>query len=272
MYLPLKISSAEISNLSGVHSSDPTSLSALQEGKDVIQRIEKLLSPYNDVIDGDAIKGNWLPIGHYDVFISHSHNDKGLALKLYQWFNERRISCFVDSIYWNSADKLLKIIDNKYCAYKKDSDGKKTYNYNKRNYSTSLVHALLSMAILKTIDKCDIGIFIDSENSIAIKLKEIGEKTMSPWIYQEINMMVTIKKNEPKGLGGENRRTYNALREGKELKMSFPIPTDKLFNIDAQTLNNLRGKDSGSWLNNLCEKVLSKNSSQVDTNRQLLHD
>ena len=67
----------------------------------------------------------------------------------------------MDEVIWGSADGLLKAIDNQFC---KKGDG--TYDYNKRNLTTSHVHAMLTTAILNSIDKSETVIFMNTDNPV----------------------------------------------------------------------------------------------------------
>ena len=69
------------------------------------------------------------------------------------------LNVFVDTFYWGSADDLLKEIDDIKC---KNSDG--TYDYQKRNITTSHVHAMLTSAIMQVMDLSEIVIFVNTNN------------------------------------------------------------------------------------------------------------
>lgn len=152
--------------------------------------IRSLVIPEDGIIKGDTLKDSYFPSNHfdgsnYDVFISHSHNNEAEANLLAVWLEKyKNVSCFVDSFAWGSADQLLREIDDKYCYQKH----KKTYNYYKRNFTTSHVHAILSMALLDTIQRCKYCIFIESSESVPLKSK-LKRETFSPWLYEEIKFM-----------------------------------------------------------------------------------
>lgn len=149
----------------------------------------------DDVIDGSNLQLLNFPFEDkaYNVFISYSHNDEKDAFFLYQWLSSHGLTCFLDSTIWHSADGLLKEIDAEYCLLQ---DGRKGYDYHKRNFSTSHVHAMLSMAMLKAIDMSDCCIFIKSENSVSLG-EGIEKKTLSPWIYEENLFMDRIRRKIP---------------------------------------------------------------------------
>ena len=155
----------------------------------VKQKLSELLKPINGVIDGDKVKNLIFPTDgkdfpSFDVFISHSHNDTDKAERLAEYLREE---CgrepFLDNYVWSSADKLLHKIDLDWCITK----DRKHFDYQKRNFSSSHVHTMLSMAIFEMIARCESFIFIESNDSIDYQaLKKNNTRTQSPWIYQEL--------------------------------------------------------------------------------------
>lgn len=143
-------------------------------------------------MDGGALQEEIFPTDKFgfDIFLSHSHKDLELAKSFASYLDTKGIRVFLDSYIWKSADGLLQKIDDRYC---KDTDGKH-YIYKRRNYSTSHVHAMLTMAILVMIVKTQYSIFIESNNSIV--LKNLGNTnkamTLSPWCYEELSIMKTL--------------------------------------------------------------------------------
>lgn len=163
-------------------------------------KIRSLVIPTDGIIEGDTLKDTYFPSdlfegSNYDIFISHSHNNEEEAHLLAAWLKKyKNLSCFVDSFAWGSADQLLKEIDDKYC-YRKHS---KTYDYKKRNFTTSHVHAILSMALLDTILRSKYCIFIESTESVPLN-SGLKKKTLSPWLYEEIKYMQLLQpKRESK--------------------------------------------------------------------------
>ena len=164
------------------------------------KKISSLVIPTDGIIEGDTLKDTYFPSdffegSNYDVFISHSHNNEEEAHLLAAWLKKyKNLSCFVDSFAWGSADQLLKEIDDKYC-YRKHS---KTYDYKKRNFTTSHVHAILSMALLDTIMRSKYCIFIESTESVPLN-SGLKKKTLSSWLYEEIKYMQLLQpKRETK--------------------------------------------------------------------------
>ena len=155
-------------------------------------KVEKTLKGFiltDGSLDGSKMQDNWFPQIDADIFISHSHDDEDMALILAGWlYDNFKIKTFIDSCIWGYADDLIRIIDNRYCL---NSNGE-TYNYQKRNYSTSHIHMMLSTALSMMIDKTECLFFLNTPSSI--KSSEVVTKTESPWIYSEISMSELIRK------------------------------------------------------------------------------
>lgn len=164
---------------------------------EIIEEINNTLKSYSstkDILDGDMISNDWFKINEADIFISHSHADVNQAKSLAFWLEETfGLKVFIDSMVWGNYQEILKEIDNEYCL---NSD-KKTYSYEKRNHSTSHMHVMLSMALLNMIDKCEIVIFLNTDNSISPINKTINQ-TKSPWIYSELVYASLIRRKVPK--------------------------------------------------------------------------
>lgn len=105
------------------------------------------------------------------------------------------LRCFVDSIFWKYSNKLIEKLDYDYCRYYDKAAKKYLYRYSKRNITTANVHCMLTMALMKMMDSCEMVIFIDSENSI--KYDNDSTKTPSPWIYEEIEMANKLPSHLP---------------------------------------------------------------------------
>lgn len=182
----------------------------------------------NGVISGEDFINTWFPTGVYDVFLSYSHDDEEIALLFAGFLNYQfGLKVFIDELFWGSADQLLRELDNKYC---KDND------YNKRNFTTTHVHAMLSTAIARTINNSEVIIFINSEKSIYKVSDEIDkDRTLSPWIYEEIFFTSVIGKRE----WFEHRTEM--LNEGqtyfqKSMQISYLLPDEHLIPMEYEDL------------------------------------
>lgn len=164
-----------------------TSTQPLEKPRGLDSELRCLVKGERGIIDGKRLRNFVFPTDNYDVFISHSHDDLEIAKQFAAWLKEKyRYSVFLDSFVWNSADRLLREIDNLYC---KQRNG--LYNYYRRNYSTAHIHTMLSMSIMEIIKRSKVGILIDSHHSINLeRLRNSNQgKTLSPWIFQEIMFM-----------------------------------------------------------------------------------
>lgn len=183
-------------------------------------QVEDILSAVTNaegVIDGEQLSDVWFPVMNKDIFISYSHNDEDLALTLAGIINQVfGLSVFVDATIWGSADCLLKAIDREYCM---QEDG--TYNYTKRNFSTSHVHAMLTTSIMRAMDQTEAIFFLNTSNS-TYKLKNgfSKEHTLSPWIYEEIACAKLLRERSWE----EYRmiRMHEAYHFEKSLNVAYP--------------------------------------------------
>lgn len=191
--------------------------------RDKAKEINKSLASYlhqgTKTINGNSLENDWFPEIHADVFISHSHADEIDAMGFAGWLQENfGLTVFIDSCVWGHSNVLLKNIDNEYCW---DSESR-MYDYNKRNYSTSHVHMMLSMALSKMMDKAELVIFMATDNSIQPISETISQTTKSPWIYNELVMTNLIRKNIPNRTIEKSfeKRAYN---EAKQLDVAYDV-------------------------------------------------
>lgn len=214
---------------------------------DVYAKLDNIINGQNGVVDGTTLQNFWFPTqaAGYDVFISHSHNDLGYAINLASWLERRcGLRCFIDHFVWNSADDLLKRIDNVYTW----EPERKVYDYIKRNFSTSHVHAMLSMAILDIIDCSECCIFIESDQSIS--LEGIKTKTLSPWIYEELTYMKKGRITLPERyqhlrshvrMYAEGAR-MEMINESRGLQVSYDVNLKDFAGINANDFQSLQGQ------------------------------
>lgn len=209
----------------------------------------------NGQLDAEAMENDWFGSVSANVFISHSHADLALATKLAKLLeDELNLTPFIDSHVWGYADDLLRTIDDEFCM----SDDRRTYNYQKRNRSTSHVHLMLAAALTKMIDKCEMVIFLNTENSILPKkFAKDSESTSSPWIYSELNATKFLRKRYPLRVGLENHQAKRAAQDtviAESLPVfSYAAPLAHLTPISAKEFCswrrlNLKGNESLDYL------------------------
>jgi hypothetical protein len=220
--------------------------------------VEQTLSSFIDTdnsLDGSSIQKTWFPQINSDIFISHSRDDTNMAIALAGWLWERfKLKTFIDSCIWGYSNDLLRLIDNKYCW---QPNG--TYNYNKRNYSTSHVHMMLSTALSMMIDKTECIFFLNTPSSV--RPADGIQKTKSPWIYSEIvttqmvreNMPLRLKKLTESWLGADGDREL-IKGETKTFSITHDIDLKHLTEINYDDLINWQNKYStGNALDKLYE-------------------
>jgi len=212
--------------------------------KSTIQQLDKYIG-IDGVINGSDLEVDWFSEIDSHIFISHSHKDEKLAISLAGYLYEKHgIKCFVDSCIWGYSNDLLKQIDDKYC---RNIHGN-TYSYEKRNFSTSHVYMMLSIALNKMIGKCEGFFLLNSPNSI--QTSGIFNETYSPWLYSEIITSKLIEKKTPDRL--LNRRTESFSKGSKEdwinedLKVKYKVTLNHLDKLSQQDISNWGGMNSDS--------------------------
>lgn len=154
------------------------------------------------LIRGTKLQETWFATDNsFHVFLSHSHADEKQAKRFAAFLKqEHGINVFIDSCYWGYCNNLLKNLDNKICHYT-DNNGKGWYNYDCRNFTTSLIHIMLANALLEMMSKTECVIFLNTHNSIkpesAFKYVEGQAITPSPWIYHEIAYANSLERQIP---------------------------------------------------------------------------
>ncbi|RZU47959.1 hypothetical protein EV700_0928 [Fluviicoccus keumensis] len=193
----------------------------------VVKDLKRFESP-RGILQAKDIIENWFPAIDADVFLSHSHKDEPLIIGLAGWLHkEFGLKPFIDSTVWGYSDELLRVIDNECDQYKKYE----TYNYYRRNRSTSHVHMMLSTALMDMMDRCECLIFVNTPNSFIPNdyLMSQGE-TESPWIYSEIAMTRMLRQKPPKEhrakavYDGVNA-SLEHIKEANELRVAYPLDT-----------------------------------------------
>ncbi|NTW54623.1 MAG: hypothetical protein HGB15_07660 [Chlorobaculum sp.] len=197
--------------------------------KGIKKKIDNHLQFYRNSdgsLQGSKLSANWFPQLEADVFISHSHKDVDTALIFAGWLSEKQgIVSFIDSCVWGYANDLLKAIDDEYC-YQPE---KGTYDYQKRNFSTSHVHMMLSIALTRMMYNTECLFFLNTPNSIIPKNVIKGSstaETISPWIFAEIEMSKLVKKRdieEHRNAIFEKSASFGALTINHEVDLSHLV-------------------------------------------------
>lgn len=191
----------------------------------------------NNVIDGDAISQDWFPIIKSDIFISHSHSDEDYVIAFAGWLKSKfDLDAFIDSCVWGYSNELLKCIDINYCQ-----NGNNTFDYEKRNVSTSHVHMMLNVALMKMMDKSECIFFMNTSNTLPIvdNIRN-AENTLSPWIYSEIEMTRYLREQKPQRKGYWYPINERFQLEHSELKIQYKI--------NKEHMKKINDKDLEVWL------------------------
>lgn len=122
----------------------------------------------------EDIQKQYVPKLKCDIFISYCHDDEQYAKAIASRLISLGYSTFIDYEFWDSIDEALRKYDNKHSL---QQDG--TYNYKKRNESTSTFHMILTDSIIETVRNSKVYITINTNNYA------IGGRTVSPWVYLE---------------------------------------------------------------------------------------
>lgn len=202
-------------------------------GRALREKIETFL--LNDgSLDATQMLESWFPSIYRHVFISHSHKDEKMAIRLATWLQDKfSITCFIDSSAWGFCDDLLKNLENQYCY----NESTKTYSYEKRNISTAHVHTLLNVALAMMLDSCECIIFLNTPNSIKAKdsiASVDAETTSSAWIYSELSVSRLIRRRP---LSEHRERRLNEAY-GRTLSVQYPAPQGHLIELDPATLQD----------------------------------
>jgi hypothetical protein len=206
-----------------------------------IKNVERdmLIEFYNKFTEISSINGidqmnELFPIDDYDIFISHSHKniEEARALKNFLEMN-LNLKVFIDCDFWQSADDFLKELDNLYCI--KDNG---FYSYEKRNITTSHIHVMLSISIIKAIQSSEIVFFVGSSDFSSEINGDSLSGIKSPWIFLEAYLS-TIMIEIPK------RLSQRFVDESFQHKQSKGI--DIRYNLDIKDLKKINITKLEKW-------------------------
>ncbi len=193
----------------------------------------------NKIIDGTAIQEDWFSNIECDIFLSHSHKDIEKANKFAGWVKkELGLIVFIDYNIWGNMRDLLKQIDKRYCYDPK----KKTYDYDKRNETTSHVHMMLINALTDMMDKTECLMFFESPNSINMSKLKYETETRSPWIYNELFFSKVLRK-KPKPRDTDLRSSNESVKLFRYMNEGF----NPVYKANTDHLVDLENMDIIFW-------------------------
>jgi hypothetical protein len=199
------------------------------------QALDNFINPDGSV-NASEMQKDWFPEINADVFISHSHRDREMAIALAGYLkNVFGIICFIDSCVWGYANDLLNLIDKRWCWDKERG----SYIYENRNLSTSHVHMMLSTALAMMIDKCECLFFLNTPRSINASSVIQKEETSSPWLYYELSTTHLIRQKTSQSHREMVKK--GMLNEAREQEMVFT------YNVNLNHLTSFNDGDFAEW-------------------------
>lgn len=146
--------------------------------KKIVEKIYKLIKgakyPNDDIIlNHNEIKEAFFSpfkpqLKNTQVFLSHSHADKNKALKVKDYLEEDLdAECvFIDSLFWDYKDNILKEMSK----------------YNDTSKIKDAFTLILRESLQDMIEKCPYFVFLQSNNSVSNQ--GLSHTTYSAWIYE----------------------------------------------------------------------------------------
>lgn len=200
-------------------------------------------------IDGTRIQNEWFPQIKANVFISHSHKDEDLACALAGWiYTNFGLRCFIDSNVWGYSEELLDEMNSKLSDRRLDERGGYLYNYQSCNKVSAHVNNMLSISLNKMIDKVEVVIFLNTNNSVHIYSDDQMNKTYSPWIYSEISCTQIVRKKPL--LAYRDYKSENISHTVILESMEFAIHSAISYNVSLEHLKVLEEDDLNKWKDN----------------------
>ena len=127
-----------------------------EENKRKIRKKVSDLINTEGAISAEDIVEDWFDSIEADIFISHSHRDESLAIKLAVWLqDEFGLTSFIDSCVWGNFVDLSKDLNNRFSK----SDVGSTYDYDKAQNVFAHMNTILNTSLTKMIDKCETVFF-----------------------------------------------------------------------------------------------------------------
>ncbi|MCH5049003.1 MULTISPECIES: toll/interleukin-1 receptor domain-containing protein [Pectobacterium] len=220
---------------------------------DIVKKIKSIAVVDDEkkevTIKHEDILNDWFPESGCHIFLSHSHQDKSIAIKIANnLYQNYKIKTFIDSDFWQFVDDAINEINSEYSKCPAPQDH--LLRYDSCLMVGTNFYLTLSNALMDAIDKSDCCLFLNTEKSI----KKIGteiEATYSPWIYTELNILEKIRINPhkdrsidfPAGMENMGIELEKALAsnskittESYKINVEYVVdPSFKLSTIDSDT-------------------------------------
>jgi len=198
---------------------------------------------FDGIIDGNKVIENWFPSIEFDVFLSHSHRDRDLALSFAGFLKEEfNLKVFIDSAVWGHSNELIDSITQHYPQEKK----KKASDLEKLINIISHVNLMLKSALDKMIDNCEAIFFLNTPNSVSLN-NSVQQKTNSPWIFSEIATTQVIRKKTPERLKKQTKIFANMegalmMERRNELTIQYELELNNFTELTRNDINKWRNK------------------------------
>lgn len=211
-------------------------------------RFREQLEAYvvDNVIDGTKIQNEWFPQIEADIFISHAHVDEGLACALTGWiYDTFKLTCFIDTNVWGYSADLLEMLNAKFSNKRDDGEGGYLYSHKSCNQVAAHVNMMLSVALQKMIDKAEVVILLNTDNSIEVNSGKEMNSTYSPWIYAEI-MCTEIVRRKPLWVYRDDESLYHG-DSGEALYEYAESNINISYKVQLEHLKTIGESDLLSW-------------------------
>lgn len=210
-------------------------------------RIKEFLEK-DGAFNGSRMIKDWFPEINADIFLSHSHRNEKFVISLAGFLKENLgVRTFIDSCIWGDSTLLLRKLDNDHCL----NEGGKTYDYKKRNDSTSHIHMMLATSLANMIDKTETLIFLNTPESISTS--DVFDHTYSPWIYAEIVFSQLLNHKIP-----ERRKTKERLLFSKNEIIQEDLKVK--YEANLSHLNDIKLPIIAKWIDESKKRNSQKNN------------
>ena len=217
----------------------PNGVSIINGCKDLVSRaIHKHVLDATGTINGNEIENLWFPkneLPKFQVFLSHSHNDEGLAVTIAEILQKRlHINVFIDSLVWGFRDDLIDLL------YENIRPNKSLES--KENYRLICAHVdcMLTKSLIEMMDSCECLIFLNTPTSVSAEGSV--KKTHSPWIYAELEASRFLRSHfdaTRTSMQRKQRYLFNEKQAAAEINIDYNLP---------QHLKSLSPKEFKDWL------------------------
>lgn len=210
------------------------------------EKLDNCIDYNTGIIDGELLEKELFREIEADIFLSHSHLDRQLAISFAGFLKEVfKLNVFIDSCVWDYAENILKEINERYNVIRKDKEKNRiTYSYSDANYAASEIYLMLNSAISNMIDKTECFMFLETENScFCVNKKNQEVKTYSPWIYSENKIANTIRITAPEGLPQLPKKRISE-SYGPKLKISHPLNFEEFYELNSSDISQWQRKHS----------------------------